>query len=264
MKTLLIGNTSYITKEFINTAFPSSSVFIFGPTELKTSKKSNITVFSTHIRENLIEEVFESYEFDQIVYLSNSLTYKNKDVGELEYLQSVLTYINDHKDLKFIYLTGPETENHEQVISRMAQGLCLNWENHSSVSVKVLQSPYFYSATNPHDYLYQIFQAIEQGEALEFPEPKKQIANFINLDDVADLLYKILDSWEAGTELLAIENPFQITYENFVQSLNDLSTTEGYHLGFKDMSQEQIVYVNRYDRVIRHRYGWLIRHSIVD
>ena len=46
MKTLLFGNTGYVTEEFIQEAFPKDMVYLLGETHLKNSKKLKLTVFS--------------------------------------------------------------------------------------------------------------------------------------------------------------------------------------------------------------------------
>ena len=39
MKILLFGNTGYVTKKFIQEAFPKDTVYLLGETDLKSSKK---------------------------------------------------------------------------------------------------------------------------------------------------------------------------------------------------------------------------------
>ncbi|MDB8661632.1 hypothetical protein PNU94_08010 [Streptococcus anginosus] len=82
MKILLFGNTGYVTKEFIQTAFSKDTVYLLGETHLKSSKKLKLTVFPK-TKEAILVEVLRTYQFDQILYLSNLLTYKNQRVGEL-------------------------------------------------------------------------------------------------------------------------------------------------------------------------------------
>ena len=103
MKTLLFGNTGYITKEFIEEAFPNSDVYIFGETNLTGLKR--VTVFKKTEAIG-IAEILENYRFDQILYLSNFLTYKNQQIGELERLQDFLKNCCYLWWSKMIYLTG--------------------------------------------------------------------------------------------------------------------------------------------------------------
>lgn len=45
MKILLFENTGYVTKKFIQEAFPKDTVYLLGETDLKSSKKLKLTVF---------------------------------------------------------------------------------------------------------------------------------------------------------------------------------------------------------------------------
>ena len=44
MRTLLVGNTGYITNEFIEEAFPESLVMLLGDTIVKTNRRKNLLV----------------------------------------------------------------------------------------------------------------------------------------------------------------------------------------------------------------------------
>ena len=79
MKTLLIGNIGYITKTFLNEAFPNHQLFLLGDTNLKSSQQMGITVFTNDI--SLEESIFESYEFDQMIYFSAANSWLCKGTG---------------------------------------------------------------------------------------------------------------------------------------------------------------------------------------
>ncbi|RHE85525.1 hypothetical protein DW714_04110 [Streptococcus anginosus] len=91
MKILLFGNTGYVTKKFIqeafpkNTfyllgetdlksskklkliqeAFPKNTFYLLGETDLKSSKKLKLTVFPK-TKGTILVEVLRTYQFDQI------------------------------------------------------------------------------------------------------------------------------------------------------------------------------------------------------
>ncbi|RGN67490.1 hypothetical protein DXB55_04865 [Streptococcus anginosus] len=65
MKILLFGNTGYVTKKFIQEAFPKDTVYLVEETDLKSSKKLKLTVFPK-TKEAILVEVLRTYQFDQI------------------------------------------------------------------------------------------------------------------------------------------------------------------------------------------------------
>ena len=44
MRTLLVGNTGYITNRFVEEAFPESLVMVMGDTNIRKNRKKNLFV----------------------------------------------------------------------------------------------------------------------------------------------------------------------------------------------------------------------------
>ena len=74
MRVLLVGNTGYITKEFVQEAFPESEVFIMGNSLLKTERKKHLIVRPFPERDEELEDIFRTYDFELMVYFSNYIT----------------------------------------------------------------------------------------------------------------------------------------------------------------------------------------------
>ena len=101
MNILVTGNTSYLTREFIQEAFPEGRVIILGPCDLKTSYRQGVTVLSMEQRDWALEEVCEMYEINQVVFFSNFLTPRSQEVGEGEALQQLLTACQSYRISRF-------------------------------------------------------------------------------------------------------------------------------------------------------------------
>lgn len=264
MKTLLIGNIGYITKTFLNEAFPNHQLFLLGDTNLKSSQQMGITVFTNDI--SLEESIFESYEFDQMIYFSDSLTYQNDRIGELEQLQRILGYAKEQEHIKVLYLTALEAKGSNQIIVKTAQDLCMNWKtSHSSSSLKILQSPYLYSSIYPRDYMSQLFKAAESGSLL-FTEKQDELTNFINMDDLSDLLFRLFDSWNNDRETLQIVNPFKVTFKELAEQLQKVTSCPSVQFSSANASQSSQTQTNESqpDKTLRKRYGWFMHYSIID
>ena len=90
MRVLLVGNTGYITKEFVQEAFPESEVFIMGNSLLKTERKKHLIVRPFPERDEELEDIFRTYDFELMVYFSNYITFHGTMEGEAEKLRKVL------------------------------------------------------------------------------------------------------------------------------------------------------------------------------
>ena len=98
MRVLLVGNTGYITKEFVQEAFPESEVFIMGNSLLKTERKKHLIVRPFPERDEELEDIFRTYDFELMVYFSNYITFHGTMEGEAEKLRKVLSYCKRSKD----------------------------------------------------------------------------------------------------------------------------------------------------------------------
>lgn len=78
MRVLLVGNTGYITKEFVQEAFPESEVFIMGNSLLKTERKKHLNVRPFPERDEELEDIFHTYDFELMVYFSNYITFHGR------------------------------------------------------------------------------------------------------------------------------------------------------------------------------------------
>ena len=108
MNILVTGNTRYLTREFIQEAFPDMRVIILGACDLKSSYRQRLTVLSPDNKDWALEEIFDTYDIDQVVFFSNFLTLHSQEVGEGESLQQLLTACKTHKIQRFCYLEGPQ------------------------------------------------------------------------------------------------------------------------------------------------------------
>lgn len=108
MRVLLVGNTGYITKEFVQEAFPESEVFIMGNSLLKTERKKHLIVRPFPEQDEELEDIFHTYDFELMVYFSNYITFHGTMEGEAEKLRKVLSYCKRSKEIHVIYLTGLE------------------------------------------------------------------------------------------------------------------------------------------------------------
>ena len=73
MEVLLAGNTGYVTETFIEESFPECDVVVLGNEMLKSNRKKNILSRPFIKDEKELKEIFETYEFERIVYFSNYL-----------------------------------------------------------------------------------------------------------------------------------------------------------------------------------------------
>jgi len=67
-----------------------------------------------------------------------------------------------------------------------------------------------YKARYSKDWLYKTFQSLEKGKMPEFPKQNEDMADFLYLDDLGELIFRIFDNWDQDDRSLEIPDVFHI------------------------------------------------------
>lgn len=259
-KVLCIGNTEYLTNEFVETAFPGSKVTVVGNTILGSADK--IKLF--RIRKPSIKAIFETYDFDMVVYFSGNLTYQTTEKNDAEELREVLEYTKaSGKETKILFLSSLDASFTEKtdraILSEAKEKLCQFYAKSSSLDIKVVQIPYLYSGSYNKDFLYKIFEKVYQNKAVVLEEMPQSKMHFIALEDLAQLIARMIDNWKSQSGILAVGDDFEITFSEFAKQVDYLFQHDKFD--FTGTVEGGKLEVN--NRGIRNEYGWFARISLL-
>lgn len=258
---LCIGNTQYLTAEFIQTTFPESKVMVVGNTELGSADK--IKLF--RVKKPSIKSIFETYEFDLVVYFSGELTYHTTEKNDSEELREVLKYSKElQKETKLIFLSSLDSsfsrKTDRAILSSAKENLCKFYANGSKLDIKVVQIPYLYSGTYNKDFLYKIFDKMHAGKTVIINEHPHDKMQFLCLQDLSKLLVRLIDNWKQGSGILTVVDDFKLPFSELRDKLIGLKPDA--KVDFSGMGAENVVEVN--NRAIRNGYGWFAKISILE
>ena len=199
MEVLLAGNTGYVTETFIEESFPECDVVVLGNEMLKSNRKKNILSRPFIKDEKELKEIFETYEFERIVYFSNYLTMHGRMTGELEQLRQILQLCKKNKEIRMLYLTGQESiyniTSGKTLLVSAAENVVMEYGNMYQINTKILRIPHLYSAVYTQDFFYKLFTEAEESGKIVFEESPEQNIYFVCMYDLAELLYKVYDNW---------------------------------------------------------------------
>ena len=152
-RVLCIGNTEYLTKQFIEDAFPNSKVTVVGNTVLGSADR--IKLF--RIKKPSVKAIFETYDFDVVVYFSGDLTYHTTEKNDAEELREVLEFSKEaNKDIRILYLSSLdssfENANDRSILCSAKEKLCAFYAKSYSLDIKTVQIPYLYSGVYNKDF----------------------------------------------------------------------------------------------------------------
>ena len=264
MRTLLVGNTGYITSKFVEEAFPESLVMVMGDTSIRKNRKKNLFVRPFVKNEKELEDIFSTYDFEQIIYFSNYLTFHGETRGEAEMLRKILQLCRGKRNMRIVYLTGPERlydvpTGKTLLVSEM-ENLSREYAKLYKTTVKIIRSPYLYSEQYEKDFLNTVFREISAEQKITFQEDESQRMFFLSMQDLAELMYKIFDNWDEKEEILNIADVFDHCFKDLGDKLTELCP----HLKVSYARHSIMENMLKDDKIIRYKYGWFPKISILE
>ena len=264
MRTLLVGNTGYITNKFVEEAFPESLVMVMGDTSIRKNRKKNLFVRPFVKNEKELKDIFSTYDFEQIIYFSNYLTFHGETRGEAEMLRKILQLCRGKRNMRIVYLTGPERlydvpTGKTLLVSEM-ENLSREYAKLYKTTVKIIRSPYLYSEQYEKDFLNTVFREISTEQKITFQEDESQRMFFMSMQDLAELMYKIFDNWDEKEEILNIADVFDHCFKDLGDKLTELCP----HLKVSYARHSIMENMLKDDKIIRYKYGWFPKISILE
>ena len=264
MRTLLVGNTGYITNKFVEEAFPESLVMVMGDTSIRKNRKKNLFVRPFVKNEKELEDIFSTYDFEQIIYFSNYLSFHGETYGEAEMLRKILQLCRGKRNMRIVYLTGPERlydvpTGKTLLVSEM-ENLSREYAKLYKTTVKIIRSPYLYSEQYEKDFLNTVFREISAEQKITFQEDESQRMFFLSMQDLAELMYKIFDNWDEKEEILNIADVFDHCFKDLGDKLTELCP----HLKVSYARYSIMENMLKDDKIIRYKYGWFPKISILE
>ena len=264
MRTLLVGNTGYITNKFVEEAFPESLVMVMGDTSIRKNRKKNLFVRPFVKNEKELKDIFSTYDFEQIIYFSNYLSFHGETRGEAEMLRKILQLCRGKRNMRIVYLTGPERlydvpTGKTLLVSEM-ENLCREYAKLYKITVKIIRSPYLYSEQYEKDFLNTVFREISAEQKITFQEDESQRMFFLSMQDLAELMYKIFDNWDEKEEILNIADVFDHCFKDLGDKLTELCP----HLKVSYARHSIMENMLKDDKIIRYKYGWFPKISILE
>ena len=260
-RVLLIGNTQYLTEQFVETTFPQSKVMVIGNSEL--GGEDRIKLF--RVRKPSVKAILETYEFDLIVFFSAGLRFHSTDPSDAEELREVLQYSAElQKHVKILYLSSLDAAFREKTDKGIMAGanekLCDFYAKRFSLEIKTVQIPYLYSGTYKGDFLYGIFEQMHTRETVQIPECASSAMHFLSIGDLSELISRIVDNWTNGGGILSVGDEFRVTFGDLAEKLRELD--ENAKTTFTEDNTPGLLKTT--NTALRSEYGWFAKISILE
>lgn len=261
MEVLVVGNTAYVDDDFCAKAFPGDHVKVVSAADAHRDESSPHASWK-----ELLQHLDQTYEFDRVVYLSNYLTPHTDTMGDIELLRSVFRACMGRR-VQLLYVAGPAgaegaadatEQTGKGIIARVANDLCRHYAAREDVQVKILRVPFLYTASAALEdpFLVPLFDACSNG-SVALQGEKDATFPLLCAEELAVLVRRIFDSWDASFETLDVADTFHHTSGEVGEALKalfpELSVAYGDSAG----------YALPVSDVARVRYGWFQRYDLL-
>lgn len=261
MEVLVVGNTAYVDDDFCAKAFPGDHVKVVAAAEGHRDESSPHASWN-----ELLQHLEQAYEFDRVVYLSNFLTPHTDTVGDIELLRSVFRACMGRR-VQLLYVAGPAGaegavdaagRTGKGIIARAANDLCRHYAAHEGVQAKILRVPFLYTASAALEdpFFAPLFDACLTGSvALQGSEDAA--FPLLCAEELAVLVRRIFDSWDASFETLDVADTFHHTSGEVGEALKAMFP--GLVVAYVDSAG----YALPVSDIVRVRYGWFQRYDLL-
>ncbi len=261
MEVLVVGNTAYVDDDFCAKAFPGDHVQVVAAQDTRRDESSPHASWK-----ELLQHLEQAYEFDRVVYLSNYLTPHTDTVGDIEQLRSVFRACAG-RQVQQLFVAGPASaegaadaagRTGKGIIARAANDLCRYYAASEGVQTKILRVPFLYTASAALEdpFLVPLFDACSTGSvALQGAE--NAAFPLLCTEELAVLVRRIFDSWDASFETLDVADTFHHTAGEVGDALKALFP--GLVVAYGDSAG----YALPASDVARVRYGWFQRYDLL-
>lgn len=261
MEVLVVGNTAYVDDDFCAKAFPGDHVKVVAANEARRDESSPHASWK-----EMLQHLEQAYEFDRVVYLSHYLTPHTDTVGDIELLRSVFRACMGRR-VQLLYVAGPAGaegaadaagQTGKGIIARAGNDLCRYYAKRGGVQAKILRAPFLYTASAALEdpFLVPLFDACSTGSvALQGAEDSA--FPLLCAEELAVLVRRIFDSWDASFETLDVADSFHHTAREVGEALKGLFP--GLAVAYGDSAG----YALPASDVVRVRYGWFQRYDLL-
>lgn len=261
MEVLVVGNTAYVDDDFCAKAFPGDHVKVVAAADAHRDESSPHASWK-----ELLQHLEQAYEFDRVVYLSNYLTPHTDTMGDIELLRSVFRACMGRR-VQLLYVAGPAgaegaadavEQTGKGIIARAANDLCRHYAAHEGVQAKILRVPFLYTASAALEdpFFAPLFDACLTG-SVTLQGSEDAAFPLLCAEELAVLVHRIFDSWDASFETLDVADTFHHTSGEVGEALKavfpDLAVAYGDSAG----------YALPVSDIVRVRYGWFQRYDLL-
>ncbi|MDD3429726.1 MAG: hypothetical protein PHG02_06955 [Oscillospiraceae bacterium] len=260
MEVLITGNVKAITNEFCQHLAYIGKLVISGDIDTKVYTAKNVVPYSFLPFTQEFENVFRTYNFKHVIYMSNGADGGDTLDTEMSALEKVLSLSAAFGIDHVVYVTGAKAAfggaeknaGTSSIFFNTCNQLCQYYNSFFNLNVTTLYVPYIYTAAHYNNQLGAWIKQAFAEKKVAFPLAGTA-TDFICDLDLADLICRIIDEPQTGYSKMHVGNRTGTTFEQLGEAIKAAVpeveiTFDAQHSSFPEWI---------YDEQPRQLYGWV-------
>lgn len=256
LKILLAGNTRYVTREWIEQAFPAGHVVVLGDRRIGLDKRISVVSLLPKQEIKALDKLFETYSFDQVVWFSPQLTPGGGSFEALGFLQTLLNCCCERTRVLCLEGRAVQPEGKAGIFPELCARLCET----SAAQVQRVMLPWLYDAAAKGDFFASAFQAMQDKEPYYWAVGSDSPVCFLAMDDLAELVRRLFENWRVHDGALVAPDCFGVTMGQLAKQVHALWPDAP----APAFAKNRLEAVDCREDVLRREYMWFPRYSILD
>lgn len=266
MDILIAGNLEPLSEKFYEKLNGENKYVVCGKTSVGKFYLKNITPYD--FDDSQLEELFSSFSFRTVIYISKAIDGTKKVFNELENIENILYLCKQYKTSNLIYITtndlagdesiDMEKEGSRYILLHSCERLCHNAAKTEKLDVTILRIPYLYSCSLEGNQMGKWIQSAVREKIIKLPGESRTITDFLCDKDLGILIERMIDEPHRGYLEMNLTGGNEM---NFYELGNIIKEQE------KDLTIRYLNYKTAIPKALnngcaREEYGWFPKEDI--
>ena len=272
MDILFAGNTTAVSEGFYDAIDKEYRCVVLDNKLTQDKIKKDNIIFMKNGSDDDTDNIFQSFNFEAVVFFSQVLDGEKKIFDELEKLEYILYLCRKRNVSSFMYITGNRKASDEEdgeasraVLLNACEQLCKKAAAKSGINVQLLRTPYLYHTVIKTSHAGRWLNTVIEGEKLILPGYEETQTDFIREDDLAVLLNRMFDDpWEEPYLDTNLSGKNRITFSELAKLLGELAMPVTKSIQVEYSGKDECTPTYKEDSWARKEYGFIPHGNIKD
>ena len=268
MNILITGRLASITDAVCEELSERHKV-VFASNDVQPAQLSKkINRFKSSPCDEDFEKIFHSYHFHTVIFFGEAVYDGNSYSGEYADLERCLLLCSAHDIHNVLYLRpsvrsasgAGRPDSEVGVLYAAIDMLCSYYRNQRGLSVMTVDTPVLYGYGEFSSVIGDAIAQAKSTAAVRFAGQEQQMLGYLSQKDLAELLLRVVESWQATCTHFSLKPASKLTYKELGEIIKTKYPTVRITYG----SAAADIITDEGDNIAKSEYDWVPIRQVRD